>query len=49
MNPCFLRIESANQASAPDETLQLLKTRGISSYATSTLEGLPAALGGGVT
>ncbi|PAD80270.1 DUF58 domain-containing protein [Paenibacillus campinasensis] len=49
MNPCFLRIESANQASAPDETLQLLKTRGISSYATSTLEGLSAALGGGVT
>lgn len=49
MNPCFLRIESKDQASAPDESLQLLKSRGISSYSISTLEELPAALGGGVT
>lgn len=47
MNPCFLQINNANELKKQDESISLLQSRGISSYAVSSLDELPAALGGG--
>lgn len=48
MNPCFLQIHNPNEKKRQDESISLLQSRGISSYSVSSLDELPAALGGGV-
>lgn len=47
MNPCFLQINNSNETKKRDESISLLQSRGISSYSVSSLDELPAALGGG--
>ncbi|GAB6929511.1 hypothetical protein JCM10914A_34940 [Paenibacillus sp. JCM 10914] len=47
MSPCFLQI--TEPGTKKDESIAILQSRGISSYAVSSLEELPAALGGGVS
>lgn len=47
MNPCFLQITNSNETKKRDDSISLLQSRGISSYSVSSLDELPAALGGG--
>ncbi|CAM3388854.1 MULTISPECIES: DUF58 domain-containing protein [Paenibacillus] len=48
MNPCFLQIMNPGGKPLRDESISILRSRGISCYSVSSLEELPAALGGGV-
>lgn len=47
MNPCFLQIAPSKETAKRDESISLLQSRGISSYSVTSLDELPAALGGG--
>lgn len=48
MNPCLLRtLSSEGMKNGKDDYSAILKSRGITSYAASSLEELPAVLGGG--
>lgn len=48
MNPSFLQITNPRKGNQRDESIALLQSRGISSYSVSSLEELPAVMGGGI-